>query len=288
MKKICISALALSLTILSFSQQNVQIQNKKGLNIIPVKGNVAIGVNALPVLSFVGDLFGHIESNQSLWSEKFISNFASNTLFGKYMITDNSAIRAHIRVGQFNINLKNNIDDNGQSDQIHTVVDMLDEKRSVYNFGAGYEWRKGESRLRGIYGGELFYQYRNTSRVYEYGNPIQDGNFAPSSTNWSGVFVAGPNASFARPITDEAGSYHGIGARAFAGIEYFFAPKICIGTEFGMGLTTGRQGDFNRTIEFWDTETNAINTTEIITAGQSNLTIDTDNFNGALYLMFYF
>ena len=65
MKKAFISVFTLCLSMTVFGQ-NTQIQNKKGKNIMPEKGHVAIGVNALPVLSFVGDIFGYNQSNQSL------------------------------------------------------------------------------------------------------------------------------------------------------------------------------------------------------------------------------
>ena len=205
------------------------------------------------------------------------------------MITDNTAIRGHLRIGQFNSEQFNKVDANGETDPTITATDALNEKRSIYNIGAGYEWRRGDSRLRGIYGGEVFYQYQGYSRDYAYGNPIVENNQAPTSTIWPGTGgTVGPNFSFARPISERGGQFHGIGARAFAGIEYFIARRICIGTEFGMSLMTGSSSKTVRTIEYWDSETSLVGTREIKSPGGSDLIVDTDNFNGALYLMFYF
>mgnify|MGYP000572000986 CR=1 FL=1 len=275
----------------AFAQGN-QIENKKGVKIMPEQGDFGVGINALPVLMYIGDLFGSGSNNTALGGNKFTSVFASNTLYGKYMLTENTAIRGHLRIGVFNNTFRNELDDDGQVDPNFMLTDVYKRSSSVYNIGGGYEWRRGTTRLRGLYGGELFYQHvQGLKGDYSYGNRIQEGNEFATSTVWgSGGNVEGEFPVIERILSTTGGNYNGIGLRAFAGVEYFIAPKICIGTEFGWGATYGTVSSRETVYEFWDTsgDTDFTNTRSVLDSGSSSLRIDTDNFNGAIYFMFYF
>lgn len=290
MKKIVIGLASVLLTLSAWSQNNPQIQNKKGTDIMPVQGDFAIGVNAIPVLTYVGDIFGLTSQNNALAGNKFVSSLAANTLFGKYMLFDNQAIRAHLRIGFDNNIFRNEVDDNGQDDASFMVTDVFKYNAAVYNIGAGYEWRRGKNRLRGIYGGEVFYRHVSGGKQeYTYGNPIQDGNETPHTTFWTVPFGT-PTISTAssRTLSVEGGNFNGFGLRAFAGIEYFFAPKVCVGTEFGWGGMYGTTGATTTTQEYWDFADDMLKQRTVNNSGSQSISVDTDNFNGALYLMFYF
>jgi hypothetical protein len=270
-----------------------QIQNKNGVDIMPEAGEFAIGVNAVPVLNYIGDLFGYTGSNGAMGGNKFVDYFAANTLFGKYMLTDRTAIRGHFRIGQYNATYNNDIFDDTQNDPNMLVQDTYSSQSSFYNIGVGYEFRRGKTRLRGIYGGEIMYQFaRGVSRDYTYGNAFGNGNPAPTATTWTpgGTAVAeGPLAE--RVMSVRGSNYNGFGARAFAGVEYYIAPKICVGTEFGWSIMAGTNGSTSTKVEFWDptAEAGGVATfRETTTASSNSLIIDTDNFGGALYFMFYF
>ena len=162
------------------------------------------------------------------------------------------------------------------------------------NIGAGYEWRRGTNRLRVLYGGELFYQFnRGVSETYEYGNEMNGDNNAPTSTDWSfpGV-VTGEFPTTIRTLESTGQRSHGIGLRAFLGIEYFFAPKICVGTEFGYGGMYSMVSKSSYSEQYWDPMAadgagQALEREIDINGGGNRFSMDTDNFNGALYLMFY-
>ncbi len=293
MKKIIGVSLVLALSVVSFAQSNEQIQNKKGVDIMPVQGEFAIGMNALPALNYIGDLFGVDDNNNALSGNKFVSYFSSNTLFGKYMLTNNTAVRGHLRIGQFNNSFQNDVFDDTKNSPDSTVRDTYSSNQSIVNLGIGYEWRRGKTRLRGIYGGELMYQFRTgTTRNYSYGNAFGAGNAAPTATTWStggGVISESPEGE--RIVSVNGGNFNGIGVRAFAGVEYFIAPKICIGTEFGWGIMGGFTSASSSTTEFWDPTaetTGAVRTDEITGSKGRSFTADTDNFGGSLYFMFYF
>ena len=293
MKKIIGLSFILMASTLTFAQENDQVQNKNGVDIMPVQGEFAIGMNAVPVFNFVGDLFGYTGSNNALGGNKFVSYFSSNTLFGKYMLTDNTAIRAHFRIGMDNFSYQNEVFNDTDNDPENLVMDTYKHSNSTYNIGLGYEWRLGKTRLRGLYGGELLYQHQSgASFDYEYGNTFGNGNPAPTSTEWSSFGeVMNENPAAERQVSFNGGNFNGIGIRAFAGLEYYIAPKICIGTEFGWGLMGGWNGQSSSVTESWDPTANAtgaIVRDEIIGYKGTSWNLDTDNFGGSLYFMFYF
>ncbi len=250
-------------------------------------------MNAVPVFNFIGNMFGYTNSNNSLSGNKFVSYFASNTLFGKYMLSDDNAVRGHLRIGQFSNVYENMVFDDTQNDPNALVMDTYSTNSTFINIGAGYEFRRGKTRLRGVYGGEVFYQYqRNTTTDYSYGNAYGLGNPAPTGTSWfSFGGVAGESAIAERMVSTSGGSYNGVGLRAFAGVEYYFAPKICFGTEFGWGISAGKSGDSVTRTESWDPTANtngAVVYNDVTVSGSKGLALDTDNFGGSIYLMFYF
>lgn len=292
MKKIMLVAAIAAVTTSAFGQMNPQIQNKKGVDLIPTTGDFGVGINALPVLLYVGDIFGSNSNNFALYGNKFVSTLASNTLFGKYMLTDNTAIRAHLRIGVFNNTFRNELDDDGQDDPSFMVTDVYKRSSAVYNIGAGYEWKRGKTRLRGLYGGEVFFQHvKGVHGDYTYGNPMQNGNEFPTTSFWSsGGVLEVESPAIERVLSVEGGNFNGFGLRAFAGVEYYIAPKICLGTEFGWGAMYGTTSTQTTVSEYWNFSGTGGERTErtTIDSGSSALAIDTDNFNGALYFMFYF
>jgi hypothetical protein len=105
-------------------------------------------------------------------------------------------------------------------------------------------------------------------------------NFDPTNPN---VLSASSRITKAK-----SGSTIGIGARAFVGVEYFFAPKVSVGGEFGWGLAIATQGDGKVTTESWDNANSTVKTTETKTGGGGYMGFDTDNFGGCIYMLFHF
>ena len=136
------------------------------------------------------------------------------------------------------------------------------------------------------------YQFvRGDKADYTYGNTFGNGNPAPTATTWNAGGVAigeGPLAE--RMLSVDGGNYNGVGLRAFVGVEYYIAPKICIGTEFGYGMTIGKIGESSSKVEYWDptAEGGVITFKDVTTSSANSFILDTDNFGGSLYLMFYF
>jgi hypothetical protein len=292
MKKIIGVSLALVLSASVFAQ-NEQVQNKNGVDMMPVSGEWGVGMNALPVINYIGNAFNGNTNNFNMNGNKFVNYWAGNTLFGKYMLSDDNAVRAQLRVGQFNTTYNNYVYSDRAMSPDSLVLDSYTTRSSFYNIGAGYEFRRGKNRLRGIYGGEVMYMFqRGVSRDYTYGNVFGVGNQAPTSTSWfnfGGVDTEGGLAQ--RLVSEKGGNFNGVGLRGFIGVEYYILPKICIGTEFGWGLMYGKTGEMTTTMEYFNFGQPAgeeVIQTQTTTAGNTNLSIDTDNFGGSLYMMFYF
>ncbi len=283
--------MAVLLCNMAFSQGENELKNKNGVEILPVKGEFSIGLDASPFLRYVGDIFGNTSSNNALSGNKFLSDyFNSNTIYGKYMLENNRAIRANFRLTDQKYTYKYNVFDDAQNSPDAFVEDRRIFEYSEFNIGVGYEFRRGKTRLQGIYGGELVFMRSQTKTHYEYGNEFSASNMTPTSMyDQNGTFQGGNGASVAERIVSNVQSrVLGIGLRVFVGIEYFITPKICIGTEFGQALSYTANKDAKVISEYFDTASAGVIENKTVTAGSRYFGLNTDNFNGSLYLMFYF
>ena len=257
-----------------------------GFDILSKAGDYALGFNAIPILCFVGNTFNANASNTFIGLNKFASNLGQNVIFGKYLLTNNSAIRAHFRFGTQKNVLYNNVTNDGQGVPDSIVTDKATLNNSCTVLGIGYEYRRGKGRVQGIYGGDVFIQRTGSKEAYEYANTYSLSDQAPTTTT---NFVNGSSAPVAeRLLSKKGGNSYGIGVRPFAGIEYFFASKVSIGGEFGWNILYSKTTKSESLYEYYDVASDkAVNKTKTNPSNNSWF-IDTDNFNGALFLMFYF
>jgi hypothetical protein len=91
------------------------------------------------------------------------------------------------------------------------------------------------------------------------------------------------------------GATFGAGVRGFVGVEYYIAPKICIGTEFGWRAMLSQTGKSKLSYEEYDAfitnedgSFGAIRNETIETLGSRTLSTGLDNFNTQIYFHFYF
>lgn len=172
------------------------------------------------------------------------------------------------------------------------VIDKGLFNNQIYIIGAGYEFRRGQTRLQGIYGGDIFFMLARNTASYEYGNVHGMLNQAPTTTTVffnNGGGLSSPQGM--RPVSEEDGSIYGIGLRPFAGVEYFFAPRMSIGGEFGWNISYNKRTEGLMVEEYFapdQGENGRVIQKETPIAGSRTWFLDTDNFNGALFLMFYF
>jgi len=283
MKKIVYIFTVLMLIVSIASAQD--LVSKKGVKILPEKGNCALGIDAVPFLRYAGDLM-----NGTMGNAAPAFNFTAPnpmTIYAKYFLDDKTALRSFIRVGFASDTWKNYVPDQSSTDPEDTEEDQLKQKAMDIVLGAGLEKRKGVGRVQGLYGAQLKIMYASQKNTYEYGNDMEATHTNPISTDWTTV-PPSPVAMGTRTMEEKAGSGFGFGIDAICGVEYFFAPKVSLGGEFSWGLQLASQGEGEMTVEHWDGVSSSVKETTTKMAGNSHFRLDTGNFGGAINLLFYF
>jgi len=258
---------------------NAAYVNKRGIYLLPQAGDFALGIDASPLLRYVGNAFSSYGNNAPILS--------NNTLYGKYFLDDNRAIRAKMYLSLSNIVNKGYLRDNGNPD-IQSI------SNSDVGLSVGYELRRGNGRVQGFFGGEVYMGYGGGKVKYEYTNRMDDdyietydfSYFDPRFENW---------ISYSERITEEKfGKTISAGMGGFAGIEYFFAPQISIGCEFGLGLIFSTTLEGKTTSERWEDDERKVRTVKGF-SGQyrpnaRNIFGGTDEFysSASIFLMFHF
>lgn len=138
MKKAIFTFLIIFSSTAIYCQDDLLV-NKNGVPILPQKGDISIGIDAVPFLNML---------NNKGVSPGF--NFINNvpTLAMKIMLSDQRALRMELMSDFYSATVENT----NTSDQAK-VTD------SSFGLGMGYEWRDGNSRVQGFYGvqGAVFY-----------------------------------------------------------------------------------------------------------------------------------
>jgi len=194
----------------------------------PTAGDFSIGFDSSPFLNYLGNMFNGT-TNNSL-------NLGDNTLHFRYHITDNTAARLSLRINTMKEVDKHYVDDEAAQAQDPLSRAQVEDRRTVlthnYEVKAGYLMFRGENRLRGFFGGDIFFGYGKERSDFNYGNQMTEVNPAPESVvNWNSGATANQNM---RVLEYNSGSEINLGLGAFVGAEYYFAPKISLGAELGL------------------------------------------------------
>jgi hypothetical protein len=258
MKKKVLFVASLFLATATFAQDG--LTSKKGEAYLPEAGDYVIGFDGTPFLNYAGNLLNGSQDNDldATWLQG-----NTQTLVGKMYKDANTAYRGKLRIGLGSTTAK--------GDAYGPENEFMDEtKNSNMNItlGAGIEKRKGNTRIQGFYGAEAMLMLASGSTSFEYGQALSADN--PAS----------------RETENKFGSTFGFGARAFAGVEWFIAPKVSLAAEYGWGLMFQSIGNGENTSEaFVD---GAVESTTVETGGFSTFGIDTDNNGGAISILFHF
>ncbi len=266
MKKLVILVSAVVLTSVSNAQN---LKSKKGENYLPEAGDWALGIDATPFLSYVGNLLNGNAYNPSPGMTFLNTN---QTVTGKYFKDAKTAYRGSLRIG-FGTNSTDTIVEGVTDPSLNYTNTRKAGKNDIYLSG-GMEFRKGNTRLQGYYGGELGFGFSGSKVTTTYGENISATN--PESRETEHVL----------------GTKFTLGLRGFVGVEFFVLPKLSIGGEFGWGLGLTTVGQNSKTTESWDGST--VKKTEEKTGKSSSFNLDTDNNNsvfgpaGSLRMTFHF
>lgn len=204
------------------SQYKVEKPKVEQSEYLPKAGDIGIGFDATPFLDYIGNV-ANGTMNNSL-------GLGDNTLYFRYFLSDNSAVRVKVR-----INSEKDVDHEYVADDQARVLDPLSQKevkdRRVSKYtetelNVGYQVFRGSNRLRGFYGGDFGFGFEKEKNIYEYGNKMSALNASPST----GFGLVGSP----RVLEELAKSNTFVGLGAFTGAEYYFMPKACIGVELGV------------------------------------------------------
>ncbi len=296
MKKstLLIAALAFGATA-AFAQD---LTSKKGETFLPEAGDWSIGIDATPVLNYVGNFIGGNGLNVApTWN--FLN--ANQTIIGKMYASETMAYRGILRIGftSDKMIMKVNDDANTTTPTFPAVneqaEDVMKMSSRFIGIGGGLEWRRGKTRLQGFYGGDAMIWMEGSKSSYEYANSYSATNPNPTTSDFgTGNTTPGGSITYGgRQLESKSGSTFGVGVRGFIGAEYFIVPKISIGAEFGWGVGFTTTGEAMQTWEAGG-PSNTGGQTEYTTSGKSSsLVLDTDRNafgtgNGTLRLNFHF
>jgi hypothetical protein len=233
MKKIFLFCASVALV----GTMNAQLTSKKGAQILPEAGDWAISVKADPFISFASNLvtgfagvsdpssmtFNQYQEDQTIVFKKFTSSTTADRFIANFGHTSNTSVNAVLELDADGIAIADQfVDNTSRERETHIAV------------GYGKEFRKGAGRLQGYYGADAMLNVAGGSTTNSYGNDI-------TRTEES-----------SRLLKSKNGLSLGVGVRGFLGAEYFFAPKMSVGAEFGYGMSVYTQGAGRTTNETWN------------------------------------
>lgn len=251
-------------------------KSKSAADILPAAGDIAVGIDALPYLNYLGNIFNNTANNTLA--------LGSNTLHFRYYLTEETAVRVMLSINSTSNIQKFYVQDDAArfADPLSQalVEDKTTTNTNAYALNLGYIMTRGYNRLRGFYGLQIGYGRNRTTQTMQYGNNITVENNSPSTH-------LGKLAE--RTLEGDNGLVQNFGGGLIAGVEYYFLPKICIGGEFCL--------DYTYT---WGSQSN-IKTEQLVGNGivemdkpaapgnkSSVLTTFRPATYGGLYLMFHF
>lgn len=270
-------------------EDNADFQSKKlqrsSSDYFPKAGDFGIGLDATPFLDYFGNAFNGTEDNTL--------DLGDNTLYFRYFLTDNSALRVALQVYSYK-----NVENDYVRDDAAFMDDPLSRKEvqdrssyseNDYSVRLGYQVFKGQNRLRGFLGADVAFGYGSGFEKYEYGNQMTQLNPNPTTSFSSST----PGK---RILEEKYDSQVTLGIGAFTGAEYYFMPNISVGVELGLiyGHRVGRQE-----YEKFETMVNTQYVVEevalypgdrdrlLMSTSPSSL-LDTSSAYGKLYFMIHF
>lgn len=251
--------------------------SKNGKPILPQKRDMSLGLDATPVIGYFGNMFNN-NSDNTLGS---IGSKTPLTISGKYFLQDKFAIRGFFGVGYSNLKVEELVTNLSSNDTLDKVSDETSDNSLNLKLGVGLEYRRGFGRLQAFYGPQLQIGFSSSSTQYSYGNDLSD--IAPS----------GRPSSATRISEVKEGALLSVEVGGFAGVEYFFAPRISLSTEVGISLKYETKGEGEEILETFERSTLIIipivnrGETSTSTPGYSLLQLDTTP-NASIAINFYF
>lgn len=270
------------------------LTSKKGEAYLPAAGDWSIGIDATPVLNYVGGFLSSAGGVAPTWN--YLNG--DQAIIGKMYKSESKAYRAILRIGMSSVNQNAMVADATVTtpptypNLPAMVEDQMKGGSRYIGLGAGIEKRRGKTRLQGFYGADAMIMMSGSKSTYTYGNALSSTVGVGSSHDFGSNIGTDTYGNAARMTEMKSGNTIGIGVRGFVGCEYFILPKISIGAEFGWGFGFGIFGASSATMESVGT-TGTIGVQTIEGSKASGLMLDTDtngsgSSNASLRMNFHF
>lgn len=291
MKKRLLFVAAIFAATATFAQEG--LTSKKGEAYLPEAGDWAIGIDANPLLNYVGNLANGNVSN-SFGGANWFGGVPEGTIYGKMFKDEKTAYRAMVRIGFGSSKTSEVVElyadslaryNAGPGETYNTKSEYTNETKNSgrqITLGFGIEKRRGNTRIQGVYGAQMLIGFGGSSTTYSYGMALSEENVKWNPTDIYGYTYETTTTSTPSPIpgfpptttttTDttfnnprvlkvDHGSTFMIGLQGFIGVEWFFAPKVSLGAEYTWGLSMTSHGASKTDTETWG-----------ITGAEANLT----------------
>lgn len=260
------------------NNQSDELLSKRGYRILPQQNDWSIGFDAVPLIDFALNAVNIMNNTgQTAENPGYLEGF-DQVIVGKYFESDEIAYRVRLGVGleaeNSSIFFDDPLDTTGEPEELENVIK---DRSTDLLLSGGIERRRGKGRLQGIYGAELTLNYSSAKTINEYGLTWNQ------EAEDAGLVAEGQT----RLIRNENGAIFGLGGRGVIGVEYFFAPKMAISAEYGLGLVFSTQGRGEQVFEVYENGS----TSEDVQTGTSSgraVEMSVDNANASLNLYLYF
>lgn len=284
MKKRLLFVAAIFAATATFAQDG--LTSKKGEAYLPEAGDWSIGFNANSLLDYVGNAANGSTGNSL--TAPWMAGTISQELRAKMFKDEKTAYRLRFRIGTGSTSSdvlgKYDSDaDATTADVDYTVTTKVSDGFSVV-LGGGLEKRRGNTRIQGYYGGEVYIALLGGQTT-----EISDSRTLSDDYSLGGS---------PRTTKDANGGTFKLGLGGFVGVEWFFAPKVSLGAEYSWGLAMSSTSEGETATEYWGlTPAEAASATppadhlvtETVKKGKSSsFTFDTDNMGANINLNFHF
>lgn len=269
----------------------------------PQAGDFAIGFSLDPFADFLGKMLNTAsrgDYNKEIGGQGLVNPIVS--IMGEYMLTDQLGVRANVGfIVDYNREIQNVDDAAAKWENPYSRAQVQDVKKAGQygaSFSAGVDYRLGKRNVQGVFGAGLVYAFQTYSTKYSYGNAITQVLQHPeiSGLNTDGYVAPEgylPNARLINDAADFTGAdkiWHRFGLYTSVGVEWFVAPKICLGLNVNLDLLYKVSNNVCKQYEGWNTTTDQY---EIYTDTRnlynySGVTFSTENIGANLYASFYF
>lgn len=285
---------------------NAQDAESKQKVYVPQKGEFSLGVDLKPILKYVGNIFNGSSDNvlNNFGGEPALNNLneipeikekiegisPDVSIMGKYMLTNNWALRANIGLMLKNDKLNYYVQDDKavflNPFETAKLIDTKTSNKSGLNVMFGAEYRKGTKRIQGVFGLSALFGFHNVKQTYSYANQLTTANQNPSTSLPESAAPVSGYRILSRKSTNNF-CYGGVGS---AGVEWFIIPKIALGAEVNLTAYYITEGEQYVHSEGYNTSTQQVDTRYDIDPqpGNSYFRLGTGNVGGSLYLSFYF